>query len=42
MASAGELRLISQAVNSVSQELAMLLDEVRIYLILYIRICTFC
>ena len=36
MANAGDLRVISQAVTSVSQELAVLIDDVRTYLIFHV------
>lgn len=38
MANAGDLRVISQAVTSVSQELAVLIDDVRTNMI-FISVC---
>lgn len=40
MANAGDLRVISQAVTSVSQELAVLIDDVRTHLI-HVRLCLY-
>lgn len=39
MANAGDLRVISQAVTSVSQELAVLIDDVRAHLIFHVHLC---
>lgn len=39
MANAGDLRVISQAVTSVSQELAILIDDVRTHLIFLYFYC---
>lgn len=39
MANAADLRSISQAVTSVSQELAVLIDDVREHQIFYIQLC---
>lgn len=42
MANAADLRSISQAVTSVSQELAVLIDDVREHQIFYIQLFQFC
>lgn len=39
MANAADLRVISQAVTSVSQELAVLIDDVRAHLIFHVQLC---
>lgn len=42
MANAGDFRVISQAVTSVSQELAVLIDDVRAHQLFYVYLCGFC
>lgn len=39
MANAADLRVISQAVTSVSQELAVLIDDVRAHVIFHVQLC---